>query len=200
MRAPVPKRARTSSRAASRAVPPALVRRSKGRISWMASASSRLATAMPTSVRPWARISGAASARRRPGHFEDGVGAVGRPGQRVGPGDPGEVVEAEAQHDGAADPVGGPQPAGDPVDEADERRRRRRRGRAPGGPGAAEGVLRPDRPPPPAGLHRAGIPVVGQGVEVAARRLPQHRHEHRFGQARRPPPPWRSPGPAACRR
>ena len=45
-------------------------------------------------------------------------------GQRVRPGGAGEVVEAQPQHDGAADPPGGAQPAGHPVDEPDERRRR----------------------------------------------------------------------------
>src|SRR5689334_13320728 len=54
------------------------------------------------------------------GGLEDGVGAVGGPGQGVGPGDPGEVIEAEPQDDGAANPVGGPQSARDAVDQAHE--------------------------------------------------------------------------------
>jgi hypothetical protein len=54
-----PKRVRTSSRAVSRAVP---LWRSKGRVSWMTPLSSRLATAMPTSVMPWRSIIGMAVA------------------------------------------------------------------------------------------------------------------------------------------
>ena len=46
----------------------------------------------------------------------------GRPAQRGRAGGPGEVVEAQPEHDGAPDPAGRPHPAGDPVDQAGEHR------------------------------------------------------------------------------
>src|SRR5437588_10895400 len=54
------------------------------------------------------------------GRLEHGGGAISGPGQRVGAGHPGEIVEAQPEHDGAPGPAGAAQPAGDPVDEADE--------------------------------------------------------------------------------
>ena len=50
------------------------------------------------------------------------VGVGGGPRQRVRAGGPGEVVEAQAELDGAPDPVGLAHPPGHPVDDADEHR------------------------------------------------------------------------------
>jgi hypothetical protein len=91
----------------------------------------------------------------------------------VGARRPCEVVEAQAQHDGAARAAGRSHPAGDAVDQADEHRVQRLRRVPP----AAEGALRPDRAPPPTRAHRPGIAVVGQGVDVAARRRPEDRRQ-----------------------
>ena len=71
-------------------------------------------------------------------------------GQRVRAGRAREVVEAQAQHDGAADPPGRPHPARDAVDEPDERRVELGERRRP----AAERALRADRPAAAPRLHR----------------------------------------------
>ena len=91
-----------------------------------------------------------------------------------------EVVEAQPQDDRAPDAVGGPQAAGDAVDECDEvgvdvfRRRRP----APTRP------LRPDRAAAAPGLHRARVEVVREGVQVPPRRPAYERAEHTLGQQR----------------
>ena len=50
---------------------------------------------------------------------------------------PGEVVEADAQHDGAPDPAGRSHAAGDAIDHADQDRVDLRRATSPSGPGPA---------------------------------------------------------------
>jgi hypothetical protein len=93
-------------------------------------------------------------------------------------GDPREVVEAQAENDGAGDPVRRPHAAGNPVDQPDERSvdfsERLRR--------AAERALCPDRTPAPVGLDWTGISVVGECVQVPARRSTEQRNERRFGE------------------
>jgi hypothetical protein len=65
--------------------------------------------------------------------------------------------------------VGRPQPAGDAVDQPDDH--------GVDGLGrssrAAERALRADRAAPPADVHRAGVAVVGEGVQVPARGQPE---------------------------
>ena len=109
---------------------------------------------MPTSVSPCSARSSAAppASSSRAAARIAAVSAVAC-GERVRAGGPGEVVEAQPQHDGAPHPVRRAQPARHPVDD-------RRPATASTSPGArrraAEGVLRPDRPAAPADLHRPG--------------------------------------------
>ena len=120
---------------------------------------------MPTSVMPRSSISGPAARAAPRAASRIVVGVRGRAGQRVRPGRPGEVVEPQPQHDGAADAVGGPHAPGHPVDQPDQHRRRRSsgvRGRRPSARCA------PIEPAPPAHLHRPRVPVVGQRVQVPA--------------------------------
>ena len=72
------------------------------------------------SVMPRLSITGIAAASRDRRAPSNGVGVGRGPRQRVRPGGPGEVVEAQAQHDGPADPVGGAHAAGDPLDQPDQ--------------------------------------------------------------------------------
>ena len=93
-----------------------------------------------------------------------GVCAVGR--AKVGARRAGEVVEAEAEHDGAADPSRPSHPACDAVDEREQDRvdlLRRPRG-AP-----AEGALGADRAAPATRLHGPRVVVVRERVQVASR-------------------------------
>ena len=64
-------------------------------------------------ARSWAARGASSPADRRRGSCR----CARWPSQGVRAGGPGEVVEAQAQHDGAADPAGGAHPAGHPVDE-----------------------------------------------------------------------------------
>ena len=80
------------------------------------------ATATPTSVRPRRSISGIAAASSPRAVGEDRLRLRGRARQRVRAGRAREVVEAQPQHDGAADAAGGAHAARDAVDEPDERR------------------------------------------------------------------------------
>ena len=93
--------------------------------------------------------------------------------QRVRPGCAREVGEAQPQNDGAPDPAGAPHAPGDAVDQRDQRRVDR--GGRPGRP--AERALSADRAPAAAHLHRPGIAVVRQRVQMPARGAAQHRHE-----------------------
>ncbi len=88
-------------------------------------------------------------------------------------GHPGEVVEAEPEHDRPARTIGPPHPPGHAVDERDE-------GRVDLGEGsraASERTLRPDRPAAQPRPHAAAIVVVGERVEVTAGGAPEHRDE-----------------------
>jgi hypothetical protein len=49
---------------------------------------------------------------------------------------------------------------------------------------SSEGALRSDRAATAAHLHRPGIAVVGESVEVPARRTAQHAHQCRLGELR----------------
>ena len=105
---------RTSSRAASRAP---RSRRSNGRASCTASASSSPVIAMPDERdAPLAdqRAGGDEEVAHGP---EDRARRRRRLDERAGAGGPGEVAEAQPEHHGAADPPGPAQPAADPVDE-----------------------------------------------------------------------------------
>ena len=80
----------------------------------------RLATATPTRVRP-------SRPDHRHGRADQLLTAAridpvsdGRPGQRVRPGRPGEVVEAQPEDDGAPDTARSPHPARHPVDQCDD--------------------------------------------------------------------------------
>ena len=76
------------------------------------------------------------------------------------------------------DAPGDPHPPGDAVHQRDEHGvERLGRGRRP-----AERALGADRAPATAALHRPGIAVVGQGVQVAAGRPPEHRDQRRLAE------------------
>ena len=164
-----PKRSRTSSSAASSA--PAR-RRSSGSSSW-SSQCSRLLRVTPTSVSPLASISGVAAASRARAVTRIVLRLAGRLRQRVRAGRAREVVEAQAQDDGATDPPALAQPAAQAVDQPDERRvDRRPRLRPP-----ADRALRPDRAAPDADPHPPRIAVVGEGVELAPGGAAEQRDE-----------------------
>ncbi len=107
-----------------------------------------------------------------------GVDAVAREGVR--PGRATEVVEPEAQHEGAAGAFGLAQATGDPVDETGEARvdLRERLG-AP-----AERPLGADRPPAPSDHHGPRIAVVRERMQVPARRAAEQRNQHRLSEQR----------------
>ena len=89
------------------------------------------------------------------------------------PGRPRVVAEAQPQRDGAPRPAGRPHAPGDAVNQRHEDRvEGRGRSRR-----AAEGALGTERAPAAAAAHRPGIAVVREGVQVAARRPPDHRDE-----------------------
>ena len=130
--------------------------------------------------------------RRReqhPGGDQDDLSLGRRVGQRVRPGGAREVAEAQPQDDGAADPAGGPHPPGDAVDERDQRGVDR--GGRPRRP--AERPLRSDRTSAAAGLHRTGVAVVRQRVQMPAGGDAQQSPRE---PPRRAPPPRR---PSRCR-
>ena len=109
---------------------------------------------------------------------QDRLGLRRRPRERVRPGHTCRVVEPHAQDNRATDPVGGAHAPGDAVHD------RHRRGvdvlvtlRPP-----ADGVLRADRASPAPDLHQTRVAVVGQRVQMAARRQPEHRHQRGLGQ------------------
>ena len=107
------------------------------------------------------------------GGGEDRLRLAGRLRERVRAGGAREVVEAQAQDDGATDPPALAQPAAQAVDQPDERRvDRRPRLRPP-----ADRALRPDRAPPHADPHPPRIAVVGEGVELAPGGAAEQRDE-----------------------
>ena len=163
MTAAEPKRSRTSSSAASSALP---LERWKGSVSWTAAVVVEVAHGQPDEGE-------ALALDHRPGLGEevlrrgqDGLGVGGGLGQRVRAGRPGEVVEAEPEHHGAPHPVGGPHAPGHPVDQGGQDGDDLLGRAAP----PAERTLRADRAAAAADHDRAGIPVVGERVDVPARR------------------------------
>ena len=193
-RAREPKRSRTASRARSRVGP---LRWSKGSASCRRRSSAGSASDTPSRVSPRS-VDHRPGRRQQPaGGAQDRLGVRGGLGQRVRPGGPGEVVEAQPQHHRAAHPVrrrasggppGRPMPASDRVELLGGVRGRR-----------PERALRADRAAPPA----ARRPGAGRGcgpARAGAGRRP--------GRAATPAPPRRArpparpcgcPGRAACR-
>ena len=165
-----PNRSRTLSSAESRALGS---RSSKGSSSCSELSSSRLPTAIPDQRQSLLLDHRHRRRDQSADRAQDDVGLRGGAQQRARPGDPGEVVEAQAQHDGASGAVRVPHPSGDPVDQPDDHRVDVRRQV----PGTTHGVLRTDRPPPVADAHRARIAVVSQGVQVPTGRRPQDRDQ-----------------------
>src|SRR5205807_2500368 len=103
-----------------------------------------------------------------------------RPWERVRPRGSREVVEAQPEHDGSTGTARPAHASGDAVDQRNDDRvdgiRRTR--------WTAERALRPDRASSPAHLHGPGVTVVGERVEVAAGRAPEHRDERPLVEAR----------------
>ena len=191
--AAVPKRSRTSSRAVSSAPP---LCESKGRTSWHGALVVEVRDRQPDEGEALLLHQRSDRGQEHPGHPEDGLGVRRRPRQGVRARHPGEVVEADAEHDGASGPAGGSHAAGDAIDHADEdrvdlRERPRR---------ATESPLRTDRTAATTDLHRAGVAVVGQRVELVARGPAEHRHQRRLGDLRHLAHGRDAPVPAAWRR
>ena len=138
-----------------------------GSTSCTASSFSRLATEMPTSVRPARSISAcaAASSARAVARIVERL--RGRARQRVRARRPREVAEAQPQDDRAPDPPGRPHPPGDAVDERDERRRRAPRASVDERPSARCAPIEPRRRP---GSHPPRVVVARERVELPARR------------------------------
>ena len=130
----------------------------------------------------------------RRGQHRRGVG--GGFGHRVRPGGPGEVVEAQPQHDGAPDAPGAAHAARHPIDQCHEHGIDPGRRARP----ATQCALRAHRPAATTDLHRARIEVVGQRVQVVARRRPEQRRPARLRPARPPRPPCGCPDRAASPR
>ena len=181
MMAADPNRSRMSSSAASRALARA---RSSGSASWIAPSSSRLASATPRSVMPRLSIIGMAVA--------SSPLAVAR------------IVWVCAVASGrVCDRVArekSPKRSRSVTVRQTRRAARSRRARRSTSPTRTasrsfhdlgerpSARWAPDRAPAAASPHPPGIAVVGEGVEVAARRLAQHRDERRLGELAPPAP------------
>ena len=148
--------------------------------SWTARSSSRLATATPTSVRPRRSIIGVAAASRpRAVARIVCVCAVGRSSVCD------RVAREKSSKRRRSTTVRPTRPAA--------RSRRVTRSTSPtsaassasaDGRCTAERPLRADRAAPAARPHRPRVAVVGERVQVPARRPAEHRHEHRLRQQR----------------
>ena len=108
------------------------------------------------------------------GEHDLGLGRRGVDGVRAG--DPGEVVEAQPQHDRAPDAVRRAQPSCHAIDDADEHGVELLLG-AGTVTAATDGVLRADRPAAPADLDASRVTVVGEGVQMAPGERTEDRHE-----------------------
>ena len=87
-----------------------------------------------------------------------------------------EVGEAQPEDDGATHAAGRAQPASEAVDEGDHDRVDVLVRSRP----ATERALSSDRAATPPDTHGARIPVVRKGVQLPARRTPEHRDEQRL--------------------
>ena len=87
-----------------------------------------------------------------------------------------EVAEPQPQHDGAGDPLGLAEAAGDAIDDLEQDRL----ALGPFEASAREGALRADRPSAAAGVDSPRVAVVADRVEVVARAAAEDAAQHAF--------------------